>query len=78
MSEVPTRLSPRDHGKENPRLLYAAKPTLRPALLVRGSSRRNMTMRGARALSANISMSNRREFLSDSAWSVPPTKGVLT
>ena len=45
------------HGKENPRKLYAASLRARPALLVRGSSRRITIMRFR---PANIRVINRR------------------
>jgi len=46
------------HGKENPRSLYAASLRARPALLVRGSSRRMTIMRFR---PANIRVINRRD-----------------
>src|SRR5580704_11964850 len=46
------------HGKENPRSTYAAGLRARPALLVRGSSRRITIMR---CRPANIRVINRRD-----------------
>jgi hypothetical protein len=46
------------HGKENPRRSYAASLRARPALLVRGSSRRITIMR---CRPANIRVINRRD-----------------
>ncbi len=57
------------HGKENPRLIYAASLWARPALLVRGSSRRITIMRFR---PANIRVINRRDSASatsDAAYS---------
>ena len=48
----------RAHGMENPRLIYAAGLRARPALLVRGSSRRITIMRFR---PANIRVINRRD-----------------
>ena len=48
----------RAHGKENPRLIYAAGLRARPAPLVRGSSRRITIMRFR---PANIRVINRRD-----------------
>jgi len=53
-------MASRARGKENPRKRYAAGPVPDPRYLVRGSSRRILSVQRAKTRPAYISMTNRR------------------